>query len=78
MEDILTGEIIDHSGGIKDLEAGILRHVSSRSFGEDPLRVLRLAQFAARNGFSVHESTKEICKTIDLSTLTKERIEGET
>ncbi len=77
MEDVLTGETIDHFGGLQDLENKTLRHVNSKTFREDPLRVLRLAQFAARFGFSVHEGTKEICKTVDLSTLSRERIEGE-
>ncbi len=77
MEDVLTGEIIDHFGGREDLRKGILRHVNDISFPEDPLRVLRLAQFAARFGFSVCEETKALCRTIDLSSLSKERIEGE-
>lgn len=77
MMNVLTGEIIDHFGGHRDLEAGILRHVSSSSFPEDPLRVLRAAQFAARFGFSVAPETIELCRGIDLSTLSKERIEGE-
>lgn len=77
MEDVLTGEIIDHFGGKEDLEKSVLRHVNDITFSEDPLRVLRLAQFAARFGFSVHGSTKELCRKIDLSSLSKERIEGE-
>ncbi len=77
MEDVLTGEITDFYGGINDLKNKVLRHVTDESFPEDPLRVLRLAQFSARFGFSVHEKTKELCKTIDLSSLSKERIEGE-
>lgn len=77
MEDVLTGEIIDHFGGREDLQRGILRHVNEKTFAEDPLRVLRLAQFAARFGFSVDESTKELCRKIDLSALSKERVEGE-
>lgn len=77
MEDVLTGEIIDHFGGKEDLEKSVLRHVNDNSFAEDPLRVLRLAQFSARFGFSVHEGTKELCRHIDLSSLSRERIEGE-
>ena len=77
MEDVLTGEIIDHFGGKEDLKNKILRHVNDTSFPEDPLRVLRLAQFSARFGFTVHNSTKELCRHIDLSSLSKERIEGE-
>lgn len=77
MEDVLTGEVIDSFGGLNDLKEKVLRHVTDESFPEDPLRVLRLAQFSARFGFSVHEKTKELCKTIDLSSLSRERIEGE-
>lgn len=77
MEDVLTGEIIDHYAGLCDLENRVLRHVNDESFPEDPLRVLRLAQFAARFGFSVHPSTAELCRGIDLSSLSKERVEAE-
>ena len=57
MEDVLTGEILDPFGGREDLRRGILRHVNDASFGEDPLRVLRAAQFAARFRFTVAEET---------------------
>ena len=77
MEDVLTGEIVDHFNGREDLEKGILRHVSDNSFAEDPLRVLRGAQFASRFGFSVAEETLELCRNIDLSALSRERVEEE-
>lgn len=77
LEDVLTGEITDHFGGQNDLENRILRHVNDESFPEDPLRVLRLAQFAARFGFSVAPDTVQLCRNIDLSYLSRERIEGE-
>lgn len=77
MEDVLTGEIIDHFGGLSDLKNGVLRHVNDKSFPEDPLRVLRLAQFSARFGFNAAEETKVLCRKIDLSSLSMERIEGE-
>lgn len=77
MQDVLSGEIIDHFGGREDLEKRIVRHVNDLSFAEDPLRVLRAAQFAARFGFDVAEETVELCKRMDLSALPKERIEGE-
>ena len=41
------GQLVDPHGGRRDLEAGVLRHVSP-SFVEDPVRILRLARFAAR------------------------------
>lgn len=77
MENVLTGEITDHFGGLKDIENGILRHVSSKTFPEDPLRVLRAAQFTARFEFSVSNETIALCRNIDLSTLSKERVEEE-
>lgn len=77
MQDALTGEIIDHYGGQDDLRRGVLRHVNDASFAEDPLRVVRAAQFAARLGFSVAPSTVALCRTMDLGTLPRERIEGE-
>ena len=77
MRDVLTGELTDHFGGADDLKNGILRHIRAETFKEDPLRVLRGAQFAARFGFSVARETVELCRTMDLSKLSRERIEGE-
>lgn len=77
MEDVLTEEIIDHFGGQADLKRGIIRHVNDASFVEDPLRVLRGAQFAARFGFTVAEETVALCRTMDLSALARERVMGE-
>lgn len=77
MEDVLTGEIVDPFGGRQDLEAGVLRHVDSTSFAEDPLRVLRCARFAARLGFSVAPETMQLCRSMDLTVLPAERVFGE-
>lgn len=74
MEDVLTGEVIDHFGGREDLKQGILRHVSDESFPEDALRVLRCAQFAARFQFTVAPETTALCRGLDLSYLPRERI----
>ena len=77
MQDVLTGEIVDHFGGQKDIKNGIIRHVNSESFIEDPLRVMRAAQFAARFGFTVADETIELCKKMAISELSSERVEGE-
>ena len=77
MQDILTGRIIDHFGGQQDLENRILRHVCDTSFPEDPLRVLRCAQFAARFGFTPARETVRLCKGMGLQHLPRERVEGE-
>ena len=74
MQDVLTGEIIDHFDGLADLRRGIIRHVNDRSFVEDPLRVLRAAQFAARFGFEVAPDTLTLCASMDLTALASERI----
>ncbi len=78
MEDVLTGEVTDHFGGERDLRAGVLRHVCDETFPEDPLRILRGAQFAARFGFTVAPETIELSSRADLSALSHERVMGET
>ena len=77
MQDVLTGEILDFFDGQADLERGIIRHVTPTIFREDPLRVLRAAQFAARFGFTVAGETLSLCRGVDLYSLPKERVEGE-
>lgn len=74
------GRLVDPYGGQRDLEQKVLRHVSD-AFVEDPLRVLRVARFAARFarfGFRVHESTlalmREITGSGELQHLAAERI----
>lgn len=74
------GELIDPYGGVKDLEDRKLRHVSD-AFVEDPLRVLRVARFAAKLapfGFSLAEETRalmqEMVRSGELSDLTPERV----
>ena len=77
LKDAITGEIVDPYDGRDDIKRKILRHVSDRTFVEDSLRVLRAAQFSARLNFEVAEETWELCSTIDLSDIAKERIWGE-
>jgi tRNA nucleotidyltransferase (CCA-adding enzyme) len=77
LQDALTGEIIDPFEGRRDIEQKILRVVSRETFAEDSLRVLRAAQFAARFEFDIDAETIEICRSIDLTDLPKERIWGE-
>lgn len=77
MQNVLTGEIVDHFGGVEDLKNGVLRHVNDETFAEDPLRVLRAAQFAARFEYALAPETVAICRTIPLDALSKERVAGE-
>jgi tRNA nucleotidyltransferase (CCA-adding enzyme) len=71
------GVLIDPCGGVADLAAGVLRHVSP-AFAEDPLRVLRVARFAARFGFAVAPETEGLMRAIvasgELATLAPERV----
>ena len=77
MQDVLTDEILDYYNGLDDIKNKIIKQVDSNTFIEDPLRVLRVAQFASRFNFTVAQETIELCKTIDLTYLTKERVEEE-
>jgi tRNA nucleotidyltransferase (CCA-adding enzyme) len=77
LQDPLTGKLIDPYEGQRDLDHGVLRAVSSETFAEDSLRVLRAAQFAARFEFDVSPETVELCRNVDLSDLPAERIWGE-
>lgn len=84
MAEDANGTIIDPYNGQKDLLEKRLRHVSP-AFSEDPLRVLRVARFAARYahlGFSIADETLELMRNIsntgELQTLTPERVWEET
>ncbi|MHB8813939.1 MAG: multifunctional CCA addition/repair protein, partial [Steroidobacteraceae bacterium] len=84
MAETPSGEIVDPYGGRGDLEARLLRHVSD-SFVEDPVRVLRVARFAARYaqlGFRVAEETVALMRTMtdsgELTALVPERVWQET
>lgn len=78
MKNVLTGEITDHFGGMEDLASKTIRHIDDKTFTEDPLRVFRAAGFASRLEFDVCPETKSLCKTIEVSALSKERIFEET
>lgn len=71
--DPLTGELIDPFDGSADLARRVLRHTSA-AFPEDPLRVLRAMQFAARFRFDVAPETVELCSKIGPEGLSAERI----
>jgi len=72
-----AGRLIDPFGGERDLHAGLLRHVSG-AFAEDPLRVLRVARFAARFGFRIADETLVLMRRLvdagELQTLVAERV----
>jgi tRNA nucleotidyltransferase (CCA-adding enzyme) len=79
-----NGTLIDPYGGRADLEARVLRHVSD-AFVEDPVRILRVARFAARYahlGFRIADETLELMRRItaagEARTLVPERVWQET
>lgn len=74
-KDILTNEIIDPFDGMEDLENRIIKATSSK-FKEDPLRVYRVARFAALLNFKVEVRTVKYMQELkeELSTLSKERV----
>lgn len=71
--DPLARELLDPAGGRGDLERSVLRHVSEQ-FSEDPLRVLRGMQFAARFELAPARDTVELCRGIDPEDLPAERL----
>ncbi len=76
-----TGEIIDPFGGLKDLEAKIIRAVGDPDtrFAEDPLRLLRAVRFAAELGFTIEPKTAEAIRrqAHRLQEVSRERIAEE-
>jgi tRNA nucleotidyltransferase (CCA-adding enzyme) len=79
-----AGELVDPYGGLADLEARVLRHVSP-AFVEDPLRVLRAARFLARYaglGFTLAPETRELMRELvdsgEVGHLVAERVWTET
>lgn len=80
MAETLEGELIDPYHGKKDLELKILRHVSD-AFAEDPVRILRVARFAARygdKGFQVAPKTNALMQQMvshgEVNALVAERV----
>jgi len=76
----MDGVLIDPSNGYEDLQQRVLRHVGP-TFCDDPIRVLRVARFAARYqhlGFTVHTTTQELMAEMvtagELNHLTPERV----
>ena len=72
--DPLTGEVLDPHGGRRDLERRVLRATDPERFPEDPLRGLRVAQLAARLEMAPDEELLALCRALDLSELSGERV----
>lgn len=69
-----SGELLDPCGGRRDLAEGILRASDPESFVSDPLRGVRVAQFAARFAMRVEPSLCALCADLDLSPIPGERL----
>jgi tRNA nucleotidyltransferase (CCA-adding enzyme) len=72
------GALIDPLGGARDVQARVLRHVGP-AFAEDPVRLLRLARFAARfPDFSIAPETLDLCRALvregEVDALVPERV----
>jgi len=77
MENVLTGKVLDFFGGRADILQRRIRHVSDATFADDPLRVFRAAQFAARFGCVVAEETMALSSQMDVGALAAERVMAE-
>lgn len=71
--DPASREVLDPFGGLRDLEARVLRHTSDK-FGEDPLRVLRAMQLAARFDLTVAPDTVALCRMLAMEGIPSERL----
>lgn len=74
LRDILTGELVDLWGGREDLRARVIRRVNDATFREDALRVFRAAQFAARLDAAIDPDTLALCRDMDVTLLSVERV----
>lgn len=75
--DLITFELIDPFNGENDLRAKILRAPDAALFVEDPLRFYRVMQFVGRFEMQPDEQLNAVCKQMDISTVSRERIEVE-
>lgn len=75
--DLVTHDLIDPYGGKNDIENKILRTPDARFFVEDPLRFYRVMQFIGRFEMMPDDELNSVCKTMDISKISRERIEEE-
>jgi len=69
--------VIDPFDGLQDLEKKVLRAPDIDLFQEDPLRLFRVMQFAGRFNFTVDPALSDVCRSMDLSGVSRERVEDE-
>src|SRR5581483_2368303 len=75
--DLVSHALIDPFNGCADLKAGILRAPDAAFFVQDPLRFYRVMQFIGRFGYRPDDELNRICASMDIATVSRERIEVE-
>ncbi|MBS1987308.1 CCA tRNA nucleotidyltransferase [Candidatus Dependentiae bacterium] len=75
--DLVTYELIDPFNGFEDLKRKLLRCTDPTLFVEDPLRFYRVMQFIGRFGMHPDDELNRICATMDITSISVERIEVE-
>jgi len=75
--DLVTQELVDPFNGLHDLEKKILRAPDAALFEQDPLRFFRVMQFIGRFAMEPDEQLNKICKQMDISAVSTERIHAE-
>lgn len=77
----LRRAVLDHVGGLADLDAGLIRAIGcpEQRFEEDRLRMLRAVRFAARFGFDIHPATLAAIRALAprIATVSRERVRDE-
>ena len=74
---LITGELVDPFNGVQDLENKVLRAPDPKFFVEDPLRLYRVMQFVGRFAMEPDDELNTLCKKMDISGVSRERIEQE-
>jgi tRNA nucleotidyltransferase (CCA-adding enzyme) len=77
MYDTKEDKVVDPYEGLKDLDKGQIKAVSDQTFSDDPLRVVRAAQFASRFDFNIAPETVEAARKANMKELSGERIREE-
>ncbi len=75
--DLTTFQLVDPFSGIEDIKHGVLRSPDPQFFTEDPLRFYRVMQFVSRFEMYPDDELNALCKKMDVSAVSAERIEDE-
>lgn len=75
--DLVTFELVDPFGGLRDLKKGMLRSCDEKKFLEDPLRFFRVMQFIGRFGMQPDAKLNALCKKMSVKKVSVERIDAE-